>query len=85
MKNTIATIMLVLFTLILAGWTYAKYEVFKLADCHMNQTGELAGFCRAYLEYQPSIIFWRSMAIEALALAAYLLALRYDRQAGTSE
>jgi len=84
-RNRLATALFVLFTIILVGWTYAKYELFRFSDCHMDQTGELAGLCRAYLSYQPQIIFWRSLAVEALAIVAYVLALKRKPSVEESE
>jgi hypothetical protein len=74
-KRKIATSLLVIFTIALVGWTYATYEVYLYNDCvQMDHFGdEMAGFCHAYVLYQPRIIFWRSIAIEALAIFAYLL------------
>ena len=77
MRGRIATVLLVIFSLGLAAWTYAKYQVYLFNDCHMDQTGEVAAFCGGYLDYQPRIIFWRSLAIELVAIVAYLLFRRF--------
>ena len=73
MKDRIATVLLIVFSLGLTAWTYAKYQIYLFNDCHMDQSGEVAAFCRAYIDYQPQIIFWRSFAIESVAIVAYLL------------
>ena len=73
MKGKIAAVLLVMFTIALGGWAFANYQVYLYNDCHMEQSGEVAGFCAAYLDFQPRIILWRSLAIEALAIVFYLL------------
>jgi len=73
-KGKIAAGLLVLFTVALAGWAYVNYQVYLYSDCiQMEHSGEMGAFCEAYANYQPRIIFWRSIAIEALAILAYLL------------
>ena len=74
MTAKIATGLLIHFTVALAGWVYANYQVYLYNDCvQLEHSGEMGAFCQAYIDYQPRIIFWRSIAIEALAILAYLL------------
>ena len=69
----VAAALLLVFTIAWTGWTYANYQVFVMSDCHMDQTGEMAAFCDAYLKLQPQLIGWRWLAVEGAAILAFLL------------
>ena len=73
LRRAFAAAFLLLFTIAWTGWAYANYQVFLISDCHMDQTGEMAAFCDAYLSLQPQLIVWRWLALEALAILLFTL------------
>ncbi len=69
MKRQIALIALVIFSLCWLGWTFMMLLGATLADCF----SEAYSRCWAGKEYAPALILWRGLAVELVAILAYLL------------
>ena len=68
-----ATVALLTFSAVWIGWSLTfGYEALVPADCGYMNTED----CRARNRFGPNILFWQTIAIEALAIAAYLTILR---------
>ena len=71
MNRTAALICLLIFTVLWAAVAFLQWLPPQIGDC---MTGSFE--CRASKLYEPSLVLWRGLAIELLAVVAYLLIAR---------
>jgi hypothetical protein len=68
-RSTIAVTLLVLFSVAWGGWVFFQLFANAIATCdYENDAG-----CRAFKEYAPPLILWRGLAVELLAIVAFIL------------
>ena len=64
-----ATFLLLVFSAIWIGWSLTfGLEAIRPTDCTYMNTED----CRARLRFGPELLFWRTAAIELIAIIAYL-------------
>jgi len=71
-----ARILLIVFSVCWIGWTFMMLMGGILGDCFDDTYSK----CWAAKEWGPAVDFWRGLAIQLLAITAYLLFTRKRAQ-----
>jgi hypothetical protein len=68
-----ATFTLLIFSIIWIGWSLTfGNDALVPSDCSYTNTED----CRARIRFGPDILMWRTIAVELIAVTAYLILLR---------